>query len=119
MSFAPTSHSRDGVAVAAVGSNIVVFGGNVDGQLSDRVFVLDTVSLDWSAVNTPPNCVVPRTHHQAVRLRNSLAVIGGRSHGSSYAPTVDVFDMRDKTWTSKPIVGQFAQRERFAVVPVC
>lgn len=101
-----------------VGHYIVVFGGNVNGALSDKTFLFDTQRLAWAAITTPPQCVVPRVNHQAVRLGNSIVVIGGRSYGMQYPRTVDFFDLRSKTWRTKPFVGSQVERERFSVTPV-
>ncbi|MED6148359.1 G protein alpha subunit [Stylosanthes scabra] len=81
-SFGDLPSPRDFAAAAAVGNRKIVMFGGWDGKkwLSD-VYVLDTISLEWTELSVPGTLPHPRCGHSATMVEKRLLVYGGRGGG--------------------------------------
>lgn len=81
-SFGDLPSPRDFAAASAVGNRKIVMNGGWDGKkwLSD-VYVLDTISLEWTELSVTGSLPPPRCGHTATMLEKRLLVYGGRGGG--------------------------------------
>ncbi|GJX26746.1 Rab9 effector protein with kelch motifs [Tanacetum coccineum] len=81
-SFGDLPSPRDFAAASAVGNHKIVMYGGWDGKkwLSD-VFVLDTMSLEWTELAVSGTLPPPRCGHTATMVEKRLLVYGGRGGG--------------------------------------
>ncbi|XP_057979299.1 protein GLUTELIN PRECURSOR ACCUMULATION 3 isoform X2 [Malania oleifera] len=81
-SFGDLPSPRDFAAASAIGNRKIVMFGGWDGKkwLSD-VYVLDTISLEWTELSISGSLPPPRCGHTATMLEKRLLVYGGRGGG--------------------------------------
>ncbi|WOH11659.1 hypothetical protein DCAR_0831149 [Daucus carota subsp. sativus] len=81
-SFGDLPSPRDFAAASAIGNRKIVMYGGWDGKkwLSD-VFVLDTISLEWTELSVSGALPPPRCGHTATMVEKRLLVFGGRGGG--------------------------------------
>ncbi|XP_076943956.1 protein GLUTELIN PRECURSOR ACCUMULATION 3-like isoform X2 [Bidens hawaiensis] len=81
-SFGDLPSPRDFAAASAIGNQKIVMYGGWDGKkwLSD-VFVLDTMSLEWTELVVTGTLPPPRCGHTATMVEKRLLVYGGRGGG--------------------------------------
>lgn len=80
--FGDLPSSRDFASASAVGNSKIVMFGGWDGKkwLSD-VFVLDTISLEWTELSISGTIPPPRCGHSVTMIEKRLLVYGGRGGG--------------------------------------
>ncbi|OMO86693.1 Kelch repeat type 1 [Corchorus olitorius] len=81
-SFGDLPSPRDFSAASAIGNQKIVMYGGWDGKkwLSD-VYVLDTISLEWTELSVTGSPPPPRCGHTATMVEKRLLVYGGRGGG--------------------------------------
>lgn len=81
-SFGDLPSPRDFAAASAIGNRKIVMYGGWDGKkwLSD-VFILDTISLEWTELSVSGAPPPPRCGHTATMVEKRLLVYGGRGGG--------------------------------------
>ncbi|KAG6573874.1 Protein GLUTELIN PRECURSOR ACCUMULATION 3, partial [Cucurbita argyrosperma subsp. sororia] len=81
-SFGDLPSPRDFSAASSFGNRKIVMYGGWDGKkwLSD-VYVLDTMSLEWTELSVAGSLPPPRCGHTATMLEKRLLVYGGRGGG--------------------------------------
>ncbi|KAL3630094.1 G protein alpha subunit [Castilleja foliolosa] len=81
-SFGDLPSSRDFAAASAVGNSKIVMYGGWDGKkwLSD-VYVLDTISLEWTELSVSGTIPPPRCGHSVTMIEKRLLMYGGRGGG--------------------------------------
>lgn len=81
-SFGDLPSPRDFAAASAIGIRKIVMYGGWDGKkwLSD-VYLLDTISLEWTELSVTGSLPPPRCGHTATMLEKRLLVYGGRGGG--------------------------------------
>ncbi|KAL5710739.1 G protein alpha subunit [Ranunculus cassubicifolius] len=81
-SFGDLPSPRDFAAASAIGNRNIVMYGGWDGKkfLSD-VYVLDTMSLEWTELSVAGSLPSPRCGHTATMVEKRLLVFGGRGGG--------------------------------------
>lgn len=79
----------------AVGSEIYVIGGKVDGALSSAVRILDCRSNTW---RDAPSMTVARKRPFICLYDGKIYVIGGYNKLSESEPWAEVFDIKTQTW---------------------
>ncbi|RAL51167.1 hypothetical protein DM860_005523 [Cuscuta australis] len=74
--------ARDFAAASSIGNSKIVLYGGWDGKkwLSD-VFILDTISLEWTELSISGALPPPRCGHSATMVEKRLLVYGGRGGG--------------------------------------
>jgi hypothetical protein len=83
--------ARGGIAAAAVGSLVAVFGGEESGGTIAEVEVYDPDSRDWSRL---PDLATPRHGLGGVsRGRRIYALEGGPSPGFDFSNAIEVLDL--------------------------
>lgn len=82
--FGDLPSPRDFAAASAIGNQKIVMYGGWDGKrwLSD-VYVLDTISLEWTELSVSGSLPPPRCGHTATMVEKRLLVYGGRGAGGS------------------------------------
>ncbi|XP_022841437.1 tip elongation aberrant protein 1 [Olea europaea var. sylvestris] len=81
-SFGDLPSPRDFAAASAIGNRKVVMYGGWDGKkwLSD-VYVLDTISLEWTELSVSGTIPSPRCGHSVTMVEKRLLMYGGRGGG--------------------------------------
>ncbi|XP_051119850.1 protein GLUTELIN PRECURSOR ACCUMULATION 3 [Andrographis paniculata] len=81
-SFGDLPSSRDFAAASAVGNRKIVMYGGWDGKkwLSD-VYILDTISLEWTELSVTGTIPPPRCGHSVTMIEKRLLIYGGRGGG--------------------------------------
>ncbi|KDP45008.1 hypothetical protein JCGZ_01508 [Jatropha curcas] len=81
-SFGDLPSPRDFAAASSIGNRKIVMYGGWDGKkwLSD-VYVLDTISLEWTELSVTGVLPPPRCGHTATMVERRLLVYGGRGGG--------------------------------------
>lgn len=80
--FGDLPSPRDFAAASSIGNRKIVMYGGWDGKkwLSD-VYVLDTISLEWTELSVSATLPQPRCGHTATMVEKRLLVYGGRGGG--------------------------------------
>ncbi|GAU23548.1 hypothetical protein TSUD_40260 [Trifolium subterraneum] len=80
--FGDLPSPRDFAAASSIGNRKIVMYGGWDGKkwLSD-VYVLDTISLEWTELSVTGTLPQPRCGHTATMVEKRLLVYGGRGGG--------------------------------------
>ncbi|KAK1309804.1 hypothetical protein QJS10_CPA08g01560 [Acorus calamus] len=81
-SYGDLPSPRDFAAASAIGNRKIVMYGGWDGKkwLSD-VYILDTISLEWTELSISGSLPSPRCGHSAIMVEKRLLVFGGRGGG--------------------------------------
>ncbi|XP_058088844.1 protein GLUTELIN PRECURSOR ACCUMULATION 3 isoform X2 [Magnolia sinica] len=81
-SYGDLPSPRDFAAASAIGNRKIIMYGGWDGKkwLSD-VYVLDTMSLEWTELSVLGSLPPPRCGHTASMVEKRLLVFGGRGGG--------------------------------------
>ncbi|KAI0519744.1 hypothetical protein KFK09_007203 [Dendrobium nobile] len=81
-SFGDLPSPREFSAASAIGNRKIVMYGGWDGKkwLSD-VYILDTISLEWTELSIIGSAPPPRCGHTATMVEKRLLVFGGRGGG--------------------------------------
>ncbi|XP_015901923.2 protein GLUTELIN PRECURSOR ACCUMULATION 3 [Ziziphus jujuba] len=81
-SFGDLPSPRDFAAASAIGNRKIVMYGGWDGKkwLSD-VYVMDTMSLEWTELSVTGSIPPPRCGHTVTMVEKRLLVYGGRGGG--------------------------------------
>lgn len=104
---------RDFAAGAAVGNRKIVMHGGWDGTkwLSD-VYVLDTMSLEWTQLPITGSSPPPRCGHTATMVEKRLLIFGGRGGGGPIMGDLWALkglfeeDNESPAWTQLKLPGQ-------------
>ncbi|XP_039118330.1 LOW QUALITY PROTEIN: protein GLUTELIN PRECURSOR ACCUMULATION 3-like [Dioscorea cayenensis subsp. rotundata] len=81
-SFGDLPSPREFAAASAIGNRKIVMYGGWDGKkwLSD-VYILDTISLEWTELSVSGSAPPPRCGHSVTMVEKRLLVYGGRGGG--------------------------------------
>ncbi|KAG0452466.1 hypothetical protein HPP92_025130 [Vanilla planifolia] len=82
--FGDLPSPREFATASAVGNRKIVMYGGWDGKkwLSD-VYILDTISLEWTELSISGSAPPPRCGHTSNMVERRLLVFGGRGGGGS------------------------------------
>ncbi|XP_072964441.1 protein GLUTELIN PRECURSOR ACCUMULATION 3 [Typha angustifolia] len=81
-SFGDLPSPREFSAASAIGNRRIIMYGGWDGKkwLSD-VYILDTISLEWTELSVSGTVPSPRCGHSATMVEKRLLIFGGRGGG--------------------------------------
>ena len=101
---------RAGLAAAAVGQKIYVFGGatSITSDGTNILEIFDASSGTWSTP-TVTGTPAPRNGAAAVAVDDKIYVVGGNDPNSSL-PSFEVFDTKTSTWSAPASTGTFTPR---------
>ncbi|MBN3295406.1 RABEK protein, partial [Amia calva] len=94
-----------GHSAAAVGDNIYVFGGIVDGVPGDDLLMFNTVSLTWTPVKASGALPAARFNHALAVISEQLYVFGGCSEEGGYYSDVHVLNTETLAWQRLELKG--------------
>ncbi|CAG8503378.1 8280_t:CDS:2 [Funneliformis caledonium] len=96
-----------------------LFGGLIDGQLSNDMLIFDTINMNFttgSSVNAPS----PRKHYGAALFDNQyIAYFGGKADdiGEFQMSEIHIYDTMNDSWTNRKSTGNVpTARSGFSVV---
>ncbi|XP_077230077.1 galactose oxidase/kelch repeat superfamily protein [Tasmannia lanceolata] len=112
-SYGDLPSARDFAAASAIGNRKIVMYGGWDGKkwLSD-VYILDTISLEWTELSVSGTLPPPRCGHTATMVEKRLLVFGGRGGGGPIMGDLwalkGLFEEENETpgWTQLKLPGQ-------------
>ncbi|XP_042499703.1 protein GLUTELIN PRECURSOR ACCUMULATION 3 isoform X1 [Macadamia integrifolia] len=112
-SFGDLPSPRDFAAASPIGNRKIVMYGGWDGKkwLSD-VYVLDTISLEWTELSVSGSLPPPRCGHTATMVEKRLLAFGGRGGGGPIMGDLwalkGLFEEENETpgWTQLKLPGQ-------------
>ncbi|OVA05951.1 Kelch repeat type 1 [Macleaya cordata] len=112
-SFGDLPSPRDFASASAIGNRKIVMYGGWDGKkwLSD-VYILDTMSLEWTELSISGSLPPPRCGHTATMVEKRLLVFGGRGGGGPIMGDLwalkGLIDEETETpgWTQLKLPGQ-------------
>ncbi|XP_062091852.1 protein GLUTELIN PRECURSOR ACCUMULATION 3 [Humulus lupulus] len=112
-SFGDLPSPRDFAAASAIANRKIVMYGGWDGKkwLSD-VYVLDTMSLEWTELPVTGSLPPPRCGHTATMVEKRLLVYGGRGGGGPIMSDLWALkglveeDNETPAWTQLKLPGQ-------------
>ncbi|XP_023678876.1 uncharacterized protein [Paramormyrops kingsleyae] len=90
---------------AAVGDTIYVFGGIVDGIITDDLLMFNTVSLTWTPVKTTGFLPSARFDHKFAMVSEQIYLLGGCSENNIYCKDVHVLNTDSLTWQKCEVKG--------------
>lgn len=105
---APGPVGRHGHTLSIIGSNLFVYGGQVDDEYYDELWRFDLNTLKdtpvWQHVQTPTGGPPRRAGHSAVVYKERLYIFGGTDGQYHYNDTW-CFDFASMTWSELKCVG--------------
>eukprot|EP00055_Hartaetosiga_balthica_P010797 m.47255 g.47255 ORF g.47255 m.47255 type:complete len:522 (-) comp7320_c0_seq1:258-1823(-) len=99
-------------AATAVGSDLYVFGGFVDGDAKNDLYKLDTTTFQWSLIKVA-NAPSRRCDHTITAVGTNLYVFGGRGGEATLYNDITCFDTLNHTWTTLEPSGQLPPERDF------
>ncbi|WFD29328.1 hypothetical protein MSPP1_000337 [Malassezia sp. CBS 17886] len=113
---------RYGHSLSILGSNLLVFGGQVESTFFDELWCFDLNSLKetpvWQLVRPAGPAPARRTGHSSVTFQERMYIFGGTDGNYHYNDTW-CFDFASHTWTELKCVGYIpAPREGHAACMV-
>ncbi|XP_054713034.1 tRNA wybutosine-synthesizing protein 4-like [Uloborus diversus] len=99
-------HSASSVNINGV-ECIIVFGGcTIEGNVTNKCFILNTKSWSWSEVAVQNNTPSPRHSHSSVSFDNSkVVIIGGLSEDETILNSVHILDCETNQWSVVTVSG--------------
>ncbi len=85
---------RSGVAAAAVGRTVYIFGGN---PTTDSVYAYDTTNYGWTKVTTTPSV---RDLTEAAAIDTKIYLVAGWD-GTGFTNRLEVYDTASDSWETK------------------
>ncbi|THU68734.1 hypothetical protein C4D60_Mb08t06980 [Musa balbisiana] len=112
-SYGDLPSPREFAAASAIGNRKIVMYGGWDGKkwLSD-VYILDTISLEWTELSITGSVPQPRCGHSATMVEKRLLIFGGRGGGGPIMSDLwalkGLIDEENETpgWTQLKLPGQ-------------
>ncbi|KAI1905285.1 hypothetical protein AGOR_G00014530 [Albula goreensis] len=92
---------------AAVGDNIYVFGGILDGIVRDDLLMFNTVSMTWTPIKTSGHLPPARFNHTFAVVSEQIYLFGGCSADDSFYKEVHVLSTDTLTWQKCEVKGEF------------
>ncbi|KAG9353662.1 hypothetical protein JZ751_011784, partial [Albula glossodonta] len=83
---------------AAVGDNIYVFGGILDGIVRDDLLMFNTVSMTWTPIKTSGHLPPARCNHTFAVVSEQIYLFGGCSADDSFYKEVHVLSTAKMKW---------------------
>jgi N-acetylneuraminic acid mutarotase len=96
---ARAAHSCD-----AIGSKLYVFGGWNGKRALNDLYVLDTATMTWTALEASGRLLPCRNNHTTAVVDNRIYVHGGHD-GSQWLADLFILDTRSTTWIKPEISG--------------
>lgn len=94
--------ARENHALEISNGLIYLFGGNMNGALSNDLFVLDTNTWTWSLIPTSGDIPTPRERHTMSAVGNRMFVFGGHDEKNDYLNDMYILDLETRIWISAP-----------------
>lgn len=110
----PDSYSshRHRHSAAVVGSKIYVFGGIHDNSVLSSIYVLDTLTSEWSEIQSHGDLPGPRHSHSMDANGFKLFIFGGYD-GDKALGDLYTFDVHRSLWSKLTTIGQ-SPKARFS-----
>ncbi|XP_030622920.1 acyl-CoA-binding domain-containing protein 6 [Chanos chanos] len=91
---------------AAVGDNIYVYGGLLDGVPTDDLMMFNTVSLTWTPIKTTGTLPSARYNHSFAVVNELVYLFGGCSEDECYQKDIHVLNTGTLTWQKCEVKGE-------------
>ncbi|KAG5261767.1 hypothetical protein AALO_G00288110 [Alosa alosa] len=90
----------------AVGDNIYVYGGLLDGVPIDNLMMFNTVSMLWTPVRTTGNIPSPRYNHTLAAVGEQIFLYGGCGEDECYYKDIYVLGTGSLEWQQWEVKGE-------------
>uniref|UniRef100_UPI003AAF859A uncharacterized protein n=1 Tax=Centroberyx gerrardi TaxID=166262 RepID=UPI003AAF859A len=90
----------------AVGDNIYVYGGILEGIPTDNLMVFNTVSLTWTPVKTTGALPSARFNHTFALVGDQVFMFGGCAEDGEYYKDTHVLDTENLVWQKWEVKGE-------------
>jgi DNA-binding CsgD family transcriptional regulator/N-acetylneuraminic acid mutarotase len=101
----PLPQPRAGMTAAVVGLNLYAIAGEIDGEISDSVTVLDSATLSWREATNKPTAVVGAS---AAVLEGEIYVPGGQTEQGA-TNVVEIYSPANDAWRTTASLPQPVQ----------
>ncbi|XP_046717518.1 host cell factor 2 isoform X2 [Silurus meridionalis] len=91
---------------AALGDNIYVYGGIVDGTPTDDLMMFNTVSMIWTPIKTSGTPPSARYNHTCAVVNEEIFLFGGCEADGSYYKDIYVLNIETLTWQKTEVKGE-------------
>ncbi|KAJ8339366.1 hypothetical protein SKAU_G00361520 [Synaphobranchus kaupii] len=92
---------------AAVGDNIYVFGGILDGVATDNLLMFNTVSMTWTPIKTTGFLPPARVNHNFAVVNEQIYLVGGCSVDDYFYKDVHILNTDTLMWQKCDVKGEF------------
>ncbi|KAJ8261222.1 hypothetical protein COCON_G00169450 [Conger conger] len=92
---------------AALGDNIYVFGGILDGVARDDLLMFNTVSMTWAPIKTTGLLPLARFNHNFAVVNEQLYLVGGCSVDGCFFKDVHILNTGTLVWQKCEVKGEF------------
>ncbi|XP_066506409.1 rab9 effector protein with kelch motifs [Hoplias malabaricus] len=91
---------------AALGDNIYVYGGVLDGIPSDDLMMFNTVSMTWTPVKTTGSLPSARYNHKCAAVNEQIYLFGGCGMDGSYYKDIHILNTETLVWQRSEVKGE-------------
>ncbi|XP_047660426.1 acyl-CoA-binding domain-containing protein 6 [Tachysurus fulvidraco] len=91
---------------AALGDNIYIYGGILEGTPRDDLMMFNTVSLIWTPIKTSGTPPSARYNHTCAVVNEQIFLFGGCEADGSYYKDIHVLNIETLTWQKCEVKGE-------------
>ncbi|XP_036450772.1 rab9 effector protein with kelch motifs [Colossoma macropomum] len=91
---------------AALGDNIYIYGGMVDGTPTDNLMMFNTVSMIWTPIKTTGTLPSARYNHVCAVVNEQIFLFGGCGEDGSYYKDIHILNTETLVWQRSEVKGE-------------
>ncbi|XP_072515267.1 uncharacterized protein [Salminus brasiliensis] len=90
----------------ALGDNIYVYGGILDGVPTDDLMMFNTVSMIWTPIKTTGTSPSARYNHMCAAVNEQIFLFGGCGEDGSYYKDIHILNTETLVWQKSDVKGE-------------
>ena len=95
-------------ALAIIDGTVVTIGGEYQGDVTNKLYILQHNNNCWIEDSQYPSMNTPRSHCAVVSIqdyeyRDHVIVIGGKTHGGNQTNRIDFLEKQSRCWYIQPL----------------
>ncbi|KAK1800805.1 hypothetical protein P4O66_005989, partial [Electrophorus voltai] len=91
---------------AALGDNIYVYGGILDGRPTDNLMMFNTVSMIWTPIKATGALPSARYNHTCAVVNEQIFLFGGCGGDGSYQQDIHILNTETLNWQKCDVKGE-------------